>query len=142
MTSKRCSKCGEVKPAGEFYAAARCLLGRRPECKRCNNAYHNGWARHRYVPKTGRRFDTSPENKARRLRERQSRGGLRRRLDEEVRAGVKKCRACGEPKGLDSYRQVKKGPARYDATCRSCRAEQSKGRRRGSPAARPASPPG
>jgi hypothetical protein len=32
------------------------LLGRRPDCKRCANDYHNRWARRRYAPKTGRRY--------------------------------------------------------------------------------------
>lgn len=56
--TKRCSKCGAVKPLGEFYAHGRGLHGRRPDCKRCHNGYHNGWARRRYVPKTGRRYVT------------------------------------------------------------------------------------
>ena len=54
---KRCTKCGKCKPAGEFYAAKGGALGRRPECKACSNAYRNGWARARYVPK-GRRYHT------------------------------------------------------------------------------------
>jgi hypothetical protein len=55
---KRCGKCGRVKPVGEFYAAKGGLSGRRPDCKSCSNAYHNEWARRRYVPKTGRRYRT------------------------------------------------------------------------------------
>jgi hypothetical protein len=129
---KRCTKCGEVKPAQEFYAAKGGLLGRRPDCKACANSYRSRWARKRYVPKTGRRYDTSPENRARNLeRRRRRRGGLRRRLDEEVRSGVKVCRSCREAKGLDAYKQVKEDPARYDATCRRCRAAQAKGARGG-----------
>ena len=62
--TKTCSKCSQVKPAGEFYAAQRCLLGRRPECKRCTNDYHNRWARDRYVPKTGRRYRTRRDRAA------------------------------------------------------------------------------
>ena len=61
---KRCAKCGQVKPAGEFYAAKRCAQGRRPECKACSNSYHNGWARRRYVPKTGRRYRTRRDREA------------------------------------------------------------------------------
>ena len=55
---KRCTKCGKCKPAGEFYAAKGGVLGRRPECKACSNAYRSRWARSRYVPKTGRRYRT------------------------------------------------------------------------------------
>jgi endogenous inhibitor of DNA gyrase (YacG/DUF329 family) len=47
---KRCGKCGQMKPLEQFYAARDCAGGRRPECKRCANAYHNSWARGRYVP--------------------------------------------------------------------------------------------
>jgi hypothetical protein len=65
--TKRCSKCGKVKPAGEFYAAKGGLHGRRPDCKACANSYHNRGARARYVPKTGRRYvsKTDREREAR-----------------------------------------------------------------------------
>lgn len=56
--TKTCSKCGRRLPLTAFYAQARGILGRRPECKSCHNDYHNGWARRRYVPKTGRRYRT------------------------------------------------------------------------------------
>jgi len=62
--TKRCTKCGKSKPAGEFYAARGGRLGRRPECKSCSNAYRNGWARRRYVPKTGRRYRTKADRDA------------------------------------------------------------------------------
>jgi len=55
---KRCTKCGKVKSVQEFYAAKGGMLGRRPDCKQCSNSYHNRWARRRYVPKTGRRYQT------------------------------------------------------------------------------------
>lgn len=128
---KRCTKCGKSKPAEEFYAAKGGVLGRRPECKSCSNSYHSRWARQRYVPQTGRRFDTSPENRARNLGRRSRRGELRRRLDEEVRSGVKACRSCGEAKGLDGFKRVRGEPPRYDATCRRCRAAQARSRGRG-----------
>jgi hypothetical protein len=56
--TKACSKCGRWLPLSGFYALRRGLQGRRPECKSCHNAYHNRWARRRYVPKTGRRYRT------------------------------------------------------------------------------------
>ena len=84
---KRCTKCGKVKPVNDFYAAKGGLAGRRPECKRCGNAYHQVWARERYVPRSGRRYDIGPENRARNLEKRLRRGELRRRLDEEARGG-------------------------------------------------------
>lgn len=59
--TKRCSKCGQVKAAQDFYAAKGGVLGRRPECKSCSNAYHNAWARRRYKPKTGRRYRTKAD---------------------------------------------------------------------------------
>jgi hypothetical protein len=48
-------------PLTSFYALRRGLFGRRPECKACHNAYRNGWARRRYVPKTGRRYRTKAD---------------------------------------------------------------------------------
>lgn len=62
--SKRCSKCGRVLPLDAFYAQPRGLLGRRPECKSCQNSYRNRWARARYVPKTGRRYLTRADRAA------------------------------------------------------------------------------
>jgi hypothetical protein len=62
--TKRCTKCGKVKPVGEFYAAKGGLLGHRPDCKSCSNSYHNRWARSRYVPKTGRRYLTRRDREA------------------------------------------------------------------------------
>ncbi len=58
QAEKQCTKCGKSKPAAESYAAKGGLHGRRPECKPCSNAYHNRWARQRYMPKTGRRYVT------------------------------------------------------------------------------------
>ena len=63
QAEKRCTKCGQCKPAGEFYAAKGGVLGRRPDCKSCSNAYHNRWARRRYEPKTGRRYVTKGDKK-------------------------------------------------------------------------------
>jgi hypothetical protein len=64
MTSKRCSKCGEVKPAGDFYRDGKSRGGYRPECKRCRNRQRTQWARRRYVPKTGRRYRTKADRLA------------------------------------------------------------------------------
>jgi len=35
---KRCSKCGELKPLGEYYAAKGCKDGLRGDCKACFSA--------------------------------------------------------------------------------------------------------
>ena len=64
QAEKRCTKCGKVKPVEGFYAARGGLHGRRPGCKACPNSYHNGWARRRYVPKTGRRYRTRRDREA------------------------------------------------------------------------------
>jgi hypothetical protein len=53
---KRCKQCGEEKLAEDFYRAKDGVMGRRPECKRCSNAYHNEWARMRYQPLTRGRY--------------------------------------------------------------------------------------
>ncbi|HEX8560332.1 MAG TPA: hypothetical protein VF668_19705 [Pyrinomonadaceae bacterium] len=67
--TKTCSKCGRRLPLTAFYALRRGLLGRRPDCKACHNAYRNGWARRRYVPKTGRRYVTKADRAARAAQE-------------------------------------------------------------------------
>ncbi len=64
QAEKRCTKCGKCKSVEEFYAAKGGLHGRRPDCKVCSNSYHNGWARSRYVPKTGRRYLTRRDREA------------------------------------------------------------------------------
>lgn len=127
--SKPCSKCGETKPLGDFYAAKDCAQWRRPECKKCANAHAAKWRRALYVPKTGRRYDTSPERRAANRAQRERRGGLRRRLDAEARAGVKVCRACNQSKPLDCFKQVKTEPPRFDATCKECRAAKARRRK-------------
>jgi hypothetical protein len=53
---RSCTGCGKVKALTEFYAHKRGMYGRRPDCKRCHNAYHNDWARERYVPKVRGRY--------------------------------------------------------------------------------------
>jgi len=35
---KRCTKCGELKPETEFYAASECTDGLRGDCKECHAA--------------------------------------------------------------------------------------------------------
>jgi hypothetical protein len=62
--TKVCSKCGRRLPLMAFYAHKRGIMGRRPDCKRCHNSYRNGWARRRYVPKTGRRYFTRADRAA------------------------------------------------------------------------------
>ncbi len=126
---RRCVKCGKNKELEEFYPAKRCNLGRRPECKQCSNAYHNEWARARYKPKTGRRYDKSPARQRDNRLKRERRGALRKKLDEEIKIGTKVCRVCGNPKGLENYRQVKREPLRFDATCKGCRASQTRAKR-------------
>ena len=41
--TKRCSKCGEVKVLGEFYAAKTGRLGRTANCKQCRRASVNAY---------------------------------------------------------------------------------------------------
>jgi Recombination endonuclease VII len=40
---KRCSKCGEIKPRSEFYAAPGCIDGLRGDCKACHAARARDW---------------------------------------------------------------------------------------------------
>lgn len=64
VLAKTCSKCGELKPGGEFYAHGRSPDGRRPDCKKCHNRGRAAWARGRYVPKTGRRYVTRSDRES------------------------------------------------------------------------------
>jgi len=43
MESKRCSKCGELKPLSEYYEAKGCRDGRRNDCKACFSARAREW---------------------------------------------------------------------------------------------------
>lgn len=38
--TKRCSKCGEMKPITEFHKHVRCKNGLRPDCKACRAIYY------------------------------------------------------------------------------------------------------
>jgi hypothetical protein len=40
---KRCTKCGELKPESEFYAAPGCKDGLRGDCKDCHRASSRAW---------------------------------------------------------------------------------------------------
>jgi hypothetical protein len=40
---KRCKKCGDVKPLGEFYQATGTRDGRRGQCKACEIARNKAW---------------------------------------------------------------------------------------------------
>jgi hypothetical protein len=45
---RRCSRCGVRKVLEmAFYRDRTCRGGRRPECKRCRNAYRTEWSRRR-----------------------------------------------------------------------------------------------
>jgi hypothetical protein len=45
---RRCRKCGVRKVLEvAFYRDRSCKGGRRPECKRCRNAYRREWSRRR-----------------------------------------------------------------------------------------------
>ncbi len=41
MEMKRCRTCGEEKPLSDFYVAASCVGGRKPDCKSCKPRAHN-----------------------------------------------------------------------------------------------------
>ena len=68
-----CSMAGKAQPLENFYRHSDCVDGYRPDCKKCHNKYRADWARERYVPVTGRRFDISPEAKLERQRLREGR---------------------------------------------------------------------
>lgn len=69
-----CEQRGEPQPLSNFYLHhGKAKDGHRPECKKCTNRLRAAWARTRYGPKTGRRWDVSPEAKARRKTLREAR---------------------------------------------------------------------
>ena len=43
METKRCTKCGEVKPVSEFHKKKRARDGRQARCKACVKAYAAEW---------------------------------------------------------------------------------------------------
>src|SRR5690606_13608845 len=42
-STKRCTKCGEVKSLDEFNRDRRGALGRRPNCRACQREYDRAW---------------------------------------------------------------------------------------------------
>ena len=56
---RRCKRCGVRKVLDRgFYRDRTCRGGYRQVCKKCRNRERAGWARRRYVTKTGRRYRT------------------------------------------------------------------------------------
>lgn len=118
--SKRCKKCGVVKPATAFYRAKHCLYGRRSDCKKCSNKISAAWRRAQYQPKTGRRNcmdGTSPS--ALYLKRRRELGTLRERMQREVDAGQKNCRTCQVTKVIGDYR-TNPHNGFPNASCKEC----------------------
>jgi hypothetical protein len=73
-----CEWAGTPQPLSNFYLHhGKAKDGYRPECKKCTNRLRAAWARERYVPKTGRRWDVSQEGKARRKALRDARDARR-----------------------------------------------------------------
>jgi len=72
---KRCTKCGEIKPAHEFYREPRCKDGRRGSCIACCRAARREWyARNRtaVIAKVRRWQQANPERvRASQLKHRQ-----------------------------------------------------------------------
>lgn len=62
---RRCKGCGVRKVlALGFYRDRTGRGGYRAQCKRCRNRQRARWARSRYTPKTGRRYQTKAERLA------------------------------------------------------------------------------
>lgn len=59
---RRCRACGVRKVLKKgFYRDRTGRGGYRSQCKRCRNRQRAAWARARYVPKTGRRYQTESD---------------------------------------------------------------------------------
>lgn len=101
MTDTRtCTKCGQVKPLDDFYAAARGKYGRTAQCKECKAAYHKA----RHVPSTRPKQRREPFTG-----------------DE-----IKTCTRCGESKVLTQFslsrRATETRNAVYRPWCKECQA--------------------
>ena len=48
--TKRCPKCGEVKPADEFFRSSSSIDGLQSYCRSCAKDYNSTW----YVPEHAR----------------------------------------------------------------------------------------
>jgi ribosomal protein L32 len=128
---KRCSKCAENKPLDRFYRDAAGTDGRRPKCKACDNKSTASWRRARYVAKTGRRNDMTPEAKVRRAKIREGRDQRRATRVELQERGLRACSRCGEIKPLDEFNRQARGRGGRASHCRLCNrvlCRQSSGR--------------
>lgn len=45
VTEKKCSRCGEVKPASEFWRVPKTRTGLHSWCRTCAKAWHDTWRR-------------------------------------------------------------------------------------------------
>lgn len=43
IITKKCSKCGQIKPVSKFNKHKNCLYGVRPDCKQCSYSSHKKW---------------------------------------------------------------------------------------------------
>jgi len=94
MENKRCSKCREVKPLAEFYAAPAGAGGRRGDCKDC---YRD---RHRRT-RAARLYGLPPDEWDALRREQDGRCAIcRDPLEMFKRTHVDHCHATGRVRGL------------------------------------------
>lgn len=96
-TTKRCSKCGELKPHDQFYINN--ITGRvAAACKPCYLARR----RELYAPTAKRpKYDTPPD-------------------------GMKYCRRCGLAKPHDAFCRESRASDGLSSHCKSCRADESR----------------
>jgi len=118
VPSKRCSKCGEAKPPGAFYAS-------RPDCKQCRDAAHARYveANRERVREYRRRFYEANRSKIQESN-RDSAREQRQQHHPSTEDGVttKRCGSCGEVKPLDAFHKSKRDRRGHHRYCKECRA--------------------
>jgi len=102
---KRCAKCGEVKPLGEFHRdASNTRDGRQRRCKACQSPNQAAHARHQQAPAL-------------------------------LAQGLKACTACGRILPLAGFAPDARKPSGRQSQCRECRQAAGQRRRQADPEA-------
>lgn len=116
LKTKKCNKCGEVKPLTEFYTSNKTKDGRDTQCKKCKQIYHD-------LLKAGAL--RSEEDRIEYYKINYGKG--LKYIDREVDRtnGKKRCAKCNKvyPNTLDYFHKDQQTKDKLHYYCKKCRNE-------------------